>query len=118
VLPYVDAAAMCLHLEEISRHVAPGAHALLVLDGAGWHGASARAVPDNLTRLPLPPCSPELNPLENIWQHLRRNQLSLRVWPDHEAIVETCCRAWNAPMRIPDQVASITRREWARAVTD
>ena len=118
VLPYANAAAMCLRLEEIGHHVAPGAHAVLVLDGAGWHGASALAVPDNLTLLPLPPCSPELNPVENIWQYLRQNQLSLRVWPDYEAIVETCCRAWSALMRIPGRVASITRREWARAVTD
>jgi hypothetical protein len=116
VLP--DAAAMSLHLEEISRPVAPGAHALLVLDRAGWHGASALAVPHNLTLLPLPPGSPELNPVENVWPYLRQNQLSLRVWPEHAAIVETCCRAWNALMRIPDRVASITRREWARAVTD
>ena len=113
-----NAAAMGLHLEEISRHVAPGARAVLVLDGAGWHGASALVVPHNLTLLPLPPYSPELNPVENVWQYLRQNQLSLRVWPEYEAIVETCCRAWNALMRIPDRVASITRREWARAVTN
>jgi len=118
VLPYANTAAMRLHLQEISPHVAPGAHAVLVLDGAGWHGASALAVPDNLVLLPLPPCSPELNPVENIWQYLRQNQLSLRVWPDYAAIVETCCRAWSALMRIPDRVASITRREWARAVTN
>ena len=55
---------MRLHLAEISRHVAQGAHAVLVLDGAGWHGAADFTVPDNLTLLPLPPYSPELNPVE------------------------------------------------------
>ena len=84
---------MSLHLAEISRHVAQGAHAVLVLDGAGWHGAASLAIPDNLTLLPLPPYSPELNPVENVWQYLRQNQLSLRVWPDYAAIVETCCWA-------------------------
>jgi DDE superfamily endonuclease len=117
VLPSANTEAMSLHLQEISRQVTPGAHAVLVLDGAGWHGAAALVVPHNLTLLPLPPYSPELNPIENVWQHLRQNQLSLRVWPAYEAIVETCCRAWNALMRIPDRVASITRREWAKAVT-
>jgi transposase len=114
VLPYVNSDAMSLHLQEISRHVAPGAHAVLVLDGAGWHGAAALEVPDNLTLLPLPPKSPELNPVENVWEYLRQNQLSLRVWSDYAAIVATCCRAWNALMAMPDRLTSITCREWAK----
>jgi transposase len=118
VLPYANTAAMRLHPAEISRHGAPGAHAVLVLDGAGWHGAADLIIPDNLTLLPLPPYSPELNPVENVWQYLRPNQLSLRVWPDYEAIVDTCCEAWNVLMSTPDRIASITRREWARTVTN
>ena len=117
VLPCANTAAMRLHLLEISRHVAPGAHAILVLDGAGWHGASNLAIPDNLTLLSLPPYSPELNPVENVWQYLRQNQLSLRVWPDYDAIVATCCRAWNTLMSMPDRLASITRRGWAITVS-
>ena len=112
---------MNLHLAEIGRRVAPGAHAVLALDGAGWHGAGWHGagdltVADDLTLLPLPPRSPELNPVGNVWQYLRQNRLSLRVWPDYEAIVETCCAAWNDLMRMPDRLASVTRREWARAV--
>ena len=117
VLPYVNAAAMSLHLQEISRHVASGAHAVLVLDGAGWHGAAALEIPANVTLLPLPPKSPELNPVENVWEYLRQNQLSLRVWPDYAAIVATCCQTWNALMAMPDRLASITRRNWAKPVT-
>ena len=116
VLPCANTEAMGLHLAEISRQVTPDAHAILVLDGAGWHGAANLAIPDNLTLLPLPPYSPELNPVENVWQYLRQNQLSLRVWPDYPAIVETCCQAWTALMAMPDRVASITRRDWAKAV--
>jgi hypothetical protein len=90
VLPYADAAATGLHLAEIGSHVAPGAHAVVVLDGAG-----GLAVPGNVTLLPLPSYSPELNPVENLWEYLRQNKLGLRVWPDYEAIVATCCDAWN-----------------------
>ena len=111
VLPYVNAEAMNLHLQEISRHVTPGAHAVLVLDGAGWHGAAALTIPDNISLLPLPSYSPELNPVENVWEYLRQNQLSLRVWPAYQAIVETCCQAWNTLMAMPERIASITRRE-------
>ena len=116
VLPYATTEAMGLHLAEIGRHVAPDAHAVVVLDGAGWHGTPALRTPENLTLLPLPRYSPELNPVENVWEYLQQNQLSLRVWPDYAAIVETCCTAWNALMREPDRIASITRRDWARAV--
>src|SRR5690242_655825 len=60
VLPYADTGATGLHLAEIGRHVAPGAHAVVVLDGAGWHGGGDLVVPENLTLLPLPSYSPEL----------------------------------------------------------
>jgi hypothetical protein len=116
VLPYANLEAMGLHLAEISREVTPGAHAVVVLDGAGWHGTPALRTPGNLTLLPLPRYSPELNPVESVWEYLRQNYLGLRVWPDYAAIVETCCTAWNALMREPDRIASITRRDWARAV--
>jgi len=116
VLPHADTSAMSPHLEEISRHVAPEAHAVVVLDGAGWHGAAGLVVPDDPSLLPLPPESPELDPVENVWQYLRRNQLGLRVWPDYGAIVDACCRAWNALISNPDRIASIARRDWAGAV--
>ena len=64
---------MTQHLAEISRHVADNAHAVLVMDQAGWHMSANLIVPDNITILPLPPRSPELNPVENIWQFMRDN---------------------------------------------
>src|SRR4051812_31752704 len=118
VLPYADTAATALHLAEIGRHVTPGAHGVVVLDGAGWHAAGDLAVPGNLTLLPLPRYSPELNPVENVWEYLRQNKLGHRVWPDYEAIVATCCEAWNWLAAAPDRLASITRREWAKPVTN
>ena len=83
------------HLLEISAMVAPDAHAVLILDRAGWHLAGALAVPQNITILPLPPRSPELNPVENVWQFLRDNWLSNRVFKGYEDIVAHCCSAWN-----------------------
>ena len=68
VLPGANTAAMNLHLAEISTQVAPGAHAVITLDGAGWHRPGGDlVVPDNISLLALPPYSPELNPVENIW---------------------------------------------------
>ncbi len=103
---------MSAHLAEISAAVTPGAQAILVLDGAGWHASGALVVPENITLLPLPPHSPELNPVENVWQYLRQNWLSLQVWENYPAIVEACCQAWNRFLAQPDIVRSVTTRAW------
>jgi len=102
------------HLAEISRTVASGAHAVLVLDGAGWHGGHAPVVPDNVSLLTLPPYSPELNPVENVWQHLRANRLAISVFDDYDTIVSACCRACNRFADRPETVSSITSRQWAQ----
>lgn len=113
VLPYVNREAMNLHLQEISGAVAEGAHAVLVLDGAGWHISPELKVPANITLLPLPPYAPELNPAENIWAYLRGNKLAIRVYANYDAIVDACCDAWNDLVATPARLASITRRDWA-----
>jgi len=79
-MPAVNIEAMNKHLVEISAQVAADAHAALVVDGAGWHrpGGDLK-VPDNITLIPLPPYAPELNPIENVWQYLRSNKLSMTV---------------------------------------
>jgi transposase len=109
--------AMSLHLAEISRCVAPGAHAVVILDGAGWHKPSGRLkIPDNISLLKLPPYSPQINPAENIWQYLRQNPLSNRVYNDYDAIVDACCDAWNKLTAEPGRIASIATRDWALQV--
>ena len=118
VMPHADTRAMQHHLDEIAHLVHPKAHALVILDQAAWHTTEKLRLPDNLSLLALPPKSPELNPVENVWQYLRQNKLSHRVWPDYDAIVATCCEAWNMLVSMPDRLASITRREWAKAVNN
>ena len=94
-MPWCDTPAMAAHLAEISAAVDPGAHAVLMLDQAGWHMTAKLAVPHNITLLPLPPRSPELNPVENVWQFIRDNWLSNRVFKSYDDIVALCCDAWN-----------------------
>lgn len=80
-----------MHLEQIAFHVASGAYAVLLLDQAGWHGSAELIVPDTL--LPLPPRCPELNPVENVWQFMRENWLSNRIFSSYDDIVDHCCFA-------------------------
>lgn len=113
MLPHADTQAMQLHLEEISSQVAKGAHAVILMDRAGWHRTPRLQVPKNLTIILLPSRSPELNSVENVWQYLRQNWLSNRVFPNLEAIIDAGCQAWNRLMAQPDTVRSIGWREWA-----
>ena len=95
VLPACNSEAMQLHLDEIATKVTPGGHAIVLLDQAGWHGAKALKVPSNISLMPLPPRAPELNGQENIWQFMRQNWLSNRVFKSFDDIVDHCCYAWN-----------------------
>jgi transposase len=113
VMPYCNSETMSLHLEEISRHVAPGAHAVIILDQAGWHGSAALVVPPNITLMPLPPRCPELNPVENLWQFMRDNWLSNRIFKSYDDIVDHCCFAWNKLVSQPWRIMSIGMRQWA-----
>jgi transposase len=113
VLPRANTGAMNLQLAEIARTVAPGAHALLLLDGAGWHGGNDRVVPHNITLIILPPYAPELNPVENVWQYLRGNKLAITVFDEYDNIVDKCCEAWNFFAQDKATIASITTRNWA-----
>lgn len=113
MLPVANTAAMQLHLNEISLAVAPGSHGVVIMDRAGWHETRKLAVPRNLTIILLPARSPELNSVENIWQYLRQNWLSNRVFEDFDAILEAGCEAWNRLMALPDTIRSIGWRDWA-----
>jgi hypothetical protein len=113
ILPSCNTEAMNLHLAEIAKAVAPGAHAVLLVDQAGWHLSARLLVPANITIIPLPPKCPELNPVENIWQYMRDNWLSNRVFKSYDDIVDHCCYAWNTLVDRPWKIMSIGLRQWA-----
>ena len=112
---------MTLHLAEISLAVAHGAHAVVLMDQAGWHMTGKLDVPDNISIIALPPKCPELNallsevegPVENVWQFMRDNWLSNRVFTSHDNIIDHCCEAWNKLIDQPWRIMTIGRRKWA-----
>jgi transposase len=104
---------MTLHLAEIASEIAPGKHAVLLLDQAGWHLSRNLVVPATITIMPLPPKCPELNPVENVWQFLRDNWLSNRVFLSYDNLVDHCCEAWNRLIDKPWKIMSIGLRDWA-----
>jgi transposase len=112
-LPYAATDMMPLHLDEISRNVAKGAHAVLLLDRAGWHTTGKLNGPQNITPIFLPSRAPELNPVENVWQYLRQNWLSNTVFENYDAIIDAACNAGRKLTAEPNSITSITMRDWA-----
>ena len=113
MMPRANTQAMQLHLDEISKHVARKAHGVVLMDRAGWHTTAKLAVPKNLTVILLPSRSPELNPVENVWQYLRQNWLSNSVFDNYEAILDAGCNAWNKLIAQPQTISSVGNRKWA-----
>ena len=113
MLPKANTDAMQMHLDEISRNVAARAHAIVLMDRAGWHNTDKLKIPKNLSIILLPSRSPELNPVENIWQYLRQNWPSNRVFDSYDAILDAGCNAWNSLLAKPETIMSIGMRPWA-----
>ena len=86
IMPHLDTPTINLFLEEFSRQLASDVQAVLIWDNAGFHISGALLVPPNVSVIQLPPYSPELNPIENLWHYLRRHDWSNRVYEDWEAL--------------------------------
>ena len=118
VMTRIDAAAMNLFLAELSQAVAPRAHGIVLMDKAGWHTAGELCVPENLSLMFLPPYSPELNPIERLWLHLRDNRLSHCVFQTTEAIIDGCCEAWNWVITEAGCIRSLCSYPWLKQVSN
>ncbi len=114
VLPRANTHAVQQHLDEIARTLRPGAHAIALLDHAGWHTTEKPRRPTNVTLVPLPPKSPEPNPVETLWRYLRQSYLSNRVLETSEPIVDAACHARTALIEQPWRIMSIGLRQWAQ----
>lgn len=108
--PSVDTDYMTQHLRIVSQELGPDRHAVLVLDGAGWHVSGKLAVPDNITLLHLPPYAPELNGVERLWGYLRSHYLSNRVYRDYDDLLAAGREAWNRLTQT--QIRSICHTGW------
>jgi transposase len=96
-------------LEQFAKQIEPDVHVVMIWDQAGFHCSKQLCIPDNITILPLPPYSPELNPVENLWHYLRSHFWANRVYEDWEALVEAACYAWQNTCLCPEIIQSVCR---------
>ncbi|CAM2888492.1 IS630 family transposase [Pseudoalteromonas distincta] len=112
--PIVNKDVMAQHMELISKATEAGRHAVVIVDGAGWHTIDTVQPFNNVTLIKLPPYSPELNPIEQVWSWIRQHCLSNRVFSGYEEIVEQVSQAWKKFISVPDTVKSICSRDWIK----
>ena len=103
-------------LDDFATTISEVEYVVMVLDQAGWHGAHALVVPANITLVALPPYSPELNPVERIWLHLKARFLSHRLLNDYDAIVDAACTAWNRFCAEAGRITSLASYPWMSKV--
>jgi transposase len=94
-------------LQQFAAETDPDVHVVMIWDQAGFHCAKDLQVPANMTILPLPPYSPELNPVENLWHYLRSHHWSNHAYADGDALREAACQAWRKVYLTPDLIRSV-----------
>lgn len=117
VVPWVNKEIMLEHLKQISIATEKGRHAVEIMDGASWHTDDIAKDIDNVSIIKLPPYSPELNPIEQVWSWLRQRCLANQSFKDYEDIVTKVCMAWNQFLSCTDQVTKMCTRKWLDVIT-
>ena len=112
VVPWVNKEIMVEHLRQISAVTEKGRHAVVIMDGAGWHTEDIANDFQSLSVIKLPPYSPELNPIEQVWSWLRQHSLANQSFTDYEDIVSKVCRAWNSFLKCSTRVRQMCSRRW------
>jgi transposase len=114
IAPWVNREIMTHHLQQIAKRTQFGRHAVVIMDGAGWHTDDIAQGIENLSIIKLPPYSPELTPVEQVWSWLRQHHLATRCFTGYDNIVESCTSAWNDSISSTEQVTKMCSRDWAR----
>ena len=112
VMPYVNKDIMHAHLKQISMNTPEDRHAVIIMDGAGWHTEDLAININNVSIIKLPPYSPELNPIEQVWSWLRQHHLANRCFNGYESIVDAVCDAWNDFVSDSQRVIKMCTRDW------
>ena len=110
--PYISTEVMNVYLKQFATEIAADVHAVLIWDQAGFHKSKELVVPENVTIIELPAYSPELNPVENLWQYLRSHFWSNRSYRDYDDLREAACEEWQRVCLTAEMIKSICRANY------
>jgi putative transposase len=112
IMPELDTAVVNLFLEQFSRELPAGVHAVLIWDGAGFHTGGDLVVPSNVSLIRLPPYAPELNPVENLWHYLRSHHWSNRAYEGYKSLEEEAIRSLCAVCQDVERLKTICNADY------
>jgi transposase len=114
ITPMMNAKVINAFFEELATQIPDGVHVILLWDQAGFHTSGELRVPPNVTPLYLPPYSPELNPMENLWHYLRSHYWSNRVYESYDALLDAATDAWLKIITLPHVITSVCHFPYLR----
>ncbi len=112
IMPELNAGVLNLFLEQFARELPAGVHAVLIWDGAGYHTSGELVVPGNVSLIRLPPYSPELNPVENLWHYLRSHHWSNREYEGYTGLQEEAVRSVCAVCQDAEKLKTICNADY------
>ena len=113
ILPYANTDMMNIFLQHVAEDFTDY-FVIMLVDQAGWHRSSALVVPENIRLLPLPPYSPELNPVEHIWDYLRENAMPNLAFSSLRQLEDALCTHLRILENDPERVRSMTNFPYLR----
>jgi transposase len=117
--PQLNTKVVNTFLELFSQAIPENEHAVMVWDGAGFHTSGSLTVPENVSLVKLPPYSPELNPIENLWHYLKSHFWSNRAYDDYDALEKAAMDAWRRAVLDEDLIKSVCAAPYTdRATSD
>ena len=105
--PHMNTDVMNAFFGEFAQTIAQDVHVVMIWDGAGFHRSHRLQIPHNITVIPLPAYSPELNPIENLWHYLRSHHWSNRTYRDYDDLMQAAITAWQASALNPEIIQSV-----------
>jgi transposase len=114
IMPELNTAVVNLFLEQFSHGLPTGVHAVLIWDGAGFHTGKDLVVPGNVSLIRLPPYSPELNPVENLWHYLRSHHWSNREYEGYTGLQREAIRSLRAVCQDVEKLKTICNADYVK----
>ena len=119
ISPCLNAGVINIFLDQFSKEIAADEHAVLIWDRAGFHTSTKLKIPANVSIVELPPDSPELNPIENLWHYLKSHAWSNSVYEDYKALEEKAVESWRKVAMNEELMKSVCGAPYLeRAISD
>lgn len=113
--PYLNTDTVNAFFRQFEKEVSPHVHVFMIWDQAGFHTSQKVKVPDNVTIIPLPPYSPQLNPIEKLWQYLRQHHWSNRIYEGYDHLRQAANDAWHDVCLKPEKIKTICRANYVES---